>query len=378
MSNPFKPTAGKMPPILIGRQSIVDDFTESLANGAGAPGRLMLITGQRGFGKTVMLTELRRAAIERQWETYAETASAGMVERLVTALGENGPHVTQASIAPSIGIPGIASLQLGSVQVAGAESALTLREAIETRLAKLPRGKGILFTIDEAQAARTEEMVALSTAVQHVIGDEDLSGASDDDKHGIAFAFAALPSIVDEVASNNVLTFLRRAMFYDLKEVPLPDVRNALMESITASGKTIEREDAELAAQATEGNPYMVQLVGYYLWQAAQSRRSDRIEAADVELGIADARSQFPRAVCAPSYHSLTQAQQRFLRAMAPDHPGPTTLSDIAERTGKSMSWVGKYRTSLERAQMIRTADWGMVAYSIPQFGDWIKSEFNN
>lgn len=43
--NPFKPTAGKRPPILIGRESVIEDFEEGLDNGAGAPGRLMLITG---------------------------------------------------------------------------------------------------------------------------------------------------------------------------------------------------------------------------------------------------------------------------------------------------------------------------------------------
>lgn len=42
--NPFKPTAGKRPPILIGRESVIEDFEEGLDNGAGAPGRLMLIT----------------------------------------------------------------------------------------------------------------------------------------------------------------------------------------------------------------------------------------------------------------------------------------------------------------------------------------------
>ena len=46
--NPFKPTAGKRPPILIGRESVIEDFEEGLDNGAGAPGRLMLITGNRG------------------------------------------------------------------------------------------------------------------------------------------------------------------------------------------------------------------------------------------------------------------------------------------------------------------------------------------
>ena len=37
--NPFKPTAGKRPPMLIGRESVIEDFEEGLDNGAGAPGR---------------------------------------------------------------------------------------------------------------------------------------------------------------------------------------------------------------------------------------------------------------------------------------------------------------------------------------------------
>ncbi|MBQ9002394.1 MAG: ATP-binding protein [Eggerthellaceae bacterium] len=374
MVNPFKPTAGKMPPVLIGRQDIVDDFAEGLDNGAGAPGRLMLVSGQRGLGKTVMLTELARTAIARGWEAYAETASAGMTDRLIAALDSAGPRVRHATIAPAIGIPGIANVQLGSVDVAASNTALDLRRAIESRLKKLPKGKGILFTVDEAQAAKIDELVAIATALQHVTVDQDLTDERDEEKRGVAFAFAALPSIVDELASNEVLTFLRRATYRELGNVAVPDVRNAFVETITAQGKSISRENAETAARATIGNPYLVQLVGYYMWQAAQARHSDAIEAQDVEYGIADALSQFPEAVCAPSYRSLSPAQQHFLRAMAPDYPSATTLSDIAERTGKSMSWVGKYRMSLERVMMIRAADWGMVEYAQPYFGEWIRS----
>lgn len=63
MPNPFKPTAGKMPPILIGRENVVTDFAEGLENGAGAPSRLMLVSGQRGYGKTVLLVELARVTL---------------------------------------------------------------------------------------------------------------------------------------------------------------------------------------------------------------------------------------------------------------------------------------------------------------------------
>ena len=372
-SNPFKPTAGKMPPILIGRQDIVDDFSYALENGAGAPGRLMLITGQRGFGKTVMLTELRRTAQSFGWETFSETASQGMTQRLITALSSKKRQVAEATFAPSVSVAGIASVSLGSVAVVSPDATLNLREAINQRLKKLSDGKGILFTVDETQAAQTEELVALATAIQHVIADEDLRQLPDDKAHGIAFAFAGLPAIVDDVVNNEVLTFLRRAMYYELEAIPLPDVRNAYIESVISSKKTLSTDCAERAAQASEGNPYLVQLIGYYMWQAAQARHSKEISEQDVEQGIRDAQSQFPMAVCVPAFKGLTSAQQHFLQAMAPDYPMPSSLSDIAERAGKSMSWVGKYRTSLERAQMIHTSAWGMVAYSIPYFGKWIQ-----
>ena len=125
--NPFKPTAGKMPPILIGRESVIRDFEEALDNGAGAPGRLMLISGQRGFGKTVMLTELGRVAKKHDWAVVSDTASNGLCERLVTALSSGGLRFGGATISPSVGVGGMVSASLGSVSISPSNAALTLR-----------------------------------------------------------------------------------------------------------------------------------------------------------------------------------------------------------------------------------------------------------
>lgn len=101
--NPFKPTAGKRPPILIGRESVIEDFEEGLDNGAGAPGRLMLITGNRGCGKTVLLRELQRLASERGWAVVSDSASLGLCDRLADALRSNRPVVTSMEFGPSFG-----------------------------------------------------------------------------------------------------------------------------------------------------------------------------------------------------------------------------------------------------------------------------------
>ena len=67
--------------ILIGRENVVTGFAEGLENGAGAPSRLMPVSGRRGYGKTVFLVELARVALSYGWEVVRQTASTGMCER---------------------------------------------------------------------------------------------------------------------------------------------------------------------------------------------------------------------------------------------------------------------------------------------------------
>ena len=200
--NPFKPTAGKRPPMLIGRESVVEDFEEGLDNGAGAPGRLMLITGNRGCGKTVLLRELQRLASERGWAVVSDSASLGLCDRLADALRSNKPVVTSMEFGPSFGRM--------SVEAARAKGE-TLRGLVNERLKKLGPGKGILFAIDEAQSVSIEELAALAVLYQQVLGDQDATGLPDSDQRGLALAFAGLPSMVDDLLEEPSVTFLRRA-----------------------------------------------------------------------------------------------------------------------------------------------------------------------
>ncbi len=373
--NPFKPTAGKMPPILLGRQSIIDDFTDGLSNGAGAPGRLMLITGQRGFGKTVMLTELRRVAEAQGWLTLADTASDGLCLRLVEALKPQGLHMHVAEINPSIEIAGLASARLGKASFfAKGEGSLTLRKAIEEQLnsRKIGKGKGILFTIDETQSASRDDLVAIATAIQHVITGEDQKDISDNEKRGVAFVFAGLPSLVNELVNDHVLTFLRRSLKRELTGVPLPDIKNAYIETIFKSGKTIDEKVAFRAAETTSGYPYMIQLVGYYMWQSAERDGRNSITSEDARIGYEDALRAFGDAVCAPILEGISMAARQFVFAMTKDVPDPSRVSDIAERVNKSRSWVNKYREILIKEKVIRSTGHGLVEFAIPNMGNYL------
>lgn len=296
-----------------------------------------------------------------------------MCERIIGALNAGRTNISEASIEPSLDVAGVAGVKLGRVSLQRT-AALTLRDAVERRLGSLDDGKGILFAIDEAQAASTDEMVALATALQEVIGDEDLRNVPDDQKHGVAFVFAGLPSVVDDMVNERVLTFLRRAVRHRLGSIPLPDVRNAYQITVEDSGLSIETDVAMRAAIASAGYPYMIQLVGYYMWQSAQRRKSHTIEAHDVEQAASDAAMVFLDAVCAPAYIGLTGAQRAFLQAMTRDWPEPSAVSEIARRAGKSAAWAAAYRRSLIDANIIESAGRGLVSYAIPHFGEYMRT----
>ncbi|MEE0246266.1 hypothetical protein [Ellagibacter isourolithinifaciens] len=85
-----------------------------------------------------------------------------------------------------------------------------------------------------------------------------MTNTPDSEKKGIAFAFAGLPSIVDDLTGNDVLTFLRRSQRRILKEIPLLEVRDAYASVASKSGKKIPEEIALDAARKAGGHPYMI------------------------------------------------------------------------------------------------------------------------
>ncbi len=371
--NPFKPTAGKMPPILMGREQDLSDFFEGLTNGAGAPGRLMLVTGQRGFGKTVLLTEFMRMARAQEWLTVLETANEGMCARIIESLLPPKSILREGSISPSVSITGLGSASLGSVRLSQKEITPTLRSAINERLSRVSEGKGIFFAIDEAQAGTRDEMVAFATAIQLVIQEQDLTDLPDKRKKGVAFAFAGIPSVVDTYLDDRVLTFLRRCQRHDLREIPQPDVRNGFVQVALENGKTIAEDVATSAAEATRGFPYMVQLIGYYMWQSSDARRSSVIEHEDVERARGDAVLGFQEAVCAPAYRGLTRAQRAFCLAMLEDENEDSDVRVVAKRAGRKEAWGRRYRKSLVDAHVIIATEPNMVRFDIPHFADYLR-----
>ena len=359
--NPFKPSAGHLPPLLIGRDMVIADFEEGLDNGSGAPGRLMRVTGARGIGKTVMLAEFNRIAHERGWETVSETASAGMARRLLDKLQpQNGSF--RFSFEPSISMMGVGG-SLGGIQYEKTHMPLSLREAMAARLDALEKhGHGLLVTIDEAQAADRFDMVAIATAAQHLTSED----------RNLAFVFAGLPSMTSKWLNDEVMTFLRRAQPERLGDVPIAEVSHALASTFLSTGMTLAEEPLRIATEATAGYPFMIQLVGYHVWRTASRNRHIIVTVEDAQTGVNDALSRLGDTVHGPELDGLSPVDKTYLLAMAHDD-GPSSTSVIAERMGKDVKYASIYRMRLIEAQVIEDKGYGKVDFAIPYLREYLR-----
>lgn len=349
--NPFKPTAGAEPPVLVGRSEVLEDFAEGLEGGVGAPARLMRITGPRGSGKTVLLTELGDIARRSGWRVIDETARAGMNQAVLHRLIADG-HVKDASISANLVVVD------ASARLSTDKGALSLRDALDAEATRLTKkDKGLLVTIDEVQNASEEDITELAVATQHLIRE----------KKNIAFVFAGITTGVMGLLNGEGTTFLRRAKAEELGAIPLSEVKDAFRRTIVRNGMQIEEAALDKAAQVTQGYAYFIQLVGYNIWREARRHagESTDISLEDVGKGARRAIQEFETGTLMAAIDDLPKTAMEYLLAMSEDAAASST-GEIAKRLGLSQTSLSATRRLLIDRQLVEPTARGYIGFSIP------------
>ena len=363
LRNPFKPTAGATPPLLVGRGDVLEEFTESLEDGPGAPMRLVRFTGARGVGKTVMLTEVADVASRRGWAVISDTATPGLAARLAATVAQSltkrGIERTRSDqpvdIAPVSDAP-----QSTSRSALAPQAAVDFRANLGLLLNDLEaHDSGLLITVDEVHSTGLADLRELAPVFQHLTRE----------KRDIALAMAGLPSAVSDLLNDHVLTFLRRAVPVELADVPLTDVREAFTASFAAAGRQIEGQALDIATAATGGYPFMIQLVGYHVWRCADG---EGVSADAAERGATAARKRLGSTVHETSMADLSGVDRTYLVAMAQDD-GPSSTGTIARRLNETPQYAGVYRQRLIDAGMIEAVDHGKVDFAIPYLREYLR-----
>ncbi|WP_411730691.1 ATP-binding protein [Paeniglutamicibacter sp.] len=361
MQNPFRPTFGRTPPELIDRNDTLEEFEYGLRIRSGVLGLLTIITGARGVGKTVMLNEAQGLAQEQGWAIISETSTAGFLARIADSavlideeLGDGPPPrkilaFTAAGFGVTTQLPRERQVEFRNL------GAKLLRRLDEN-------GTGLLITLDEIQDADRSELLQLAAVIQHWVRD----GLP------ISFVCAGLPAAISDILNEGVATFLRRADKIDLHSVEVRDVRDSYARQFSAAGILLPEGFLEEAAEATFGYPFLIQLIGYFLWKEAE-RGEGVVDRDSADRAVAAALKRNIRMVVGPAISKASDRDMDYLRAMSHDS-GPSSTAAVAQRMKASLQLAANYRARLIEAGLIEPAGRGEVRYSIPGLREHLRN----
>ncbi|SDO69025.1 AAA ATPase domain-containing protein [Nakamurella panacisegetis] len=366
MPNPFHASFGVSPPLLVGRESVLEDFVEALEDGPGSSGRASLYTGARGAGKTVMLNAVEDRARALGWLVVSETATAGFVDRMTQQhlpklLREFDPEAVQRRLKGMT-----APLNIGRVDWDTVERHVVqvgLRNQLEVLTDLLSEhGTGVLITLDEIHQNQLAELREIATTVQHAFREG----------RELAFAGAGLAASVADVVNDDVLTFLRRAERHSLGSVPRTEVERGFREPIEAAGRHIGAEALQIMVDGTNGYPFLLQLVGAQTWRLHPGQ--EEITTVDAAEGVARARLRLGALIHEPALSAASDIDKRFLLAMAHDD-GPSKMADIQRRLAVDVNYASQYRLRLIAAELIYSTRRGYVDFALPYLREYLRDQ---
>ncbi|MBQ9004308.1 MAG: hypothetical protein IJ087_20910 [Eggerthellaceae bacterium] len=358
----FRPSFGNRPDRIVGREDVLQAYANGLASYTGSRDRSVLITGQRGMGKTALLLEMADAAAEAGFVPARVTCGPTMLDDIIDTLQRKGAPFVKDRKTPIKGFSaGALGFSFGLTFTDEARNSYGFRAKLEMICERLgDAGKGVALLVDEVQPA-SEPIRQLATTYQELVGDEV----------NIAIVMAGLPAVISEVLEEDTLTFLNRARKIDLGPIPTPAVRAYYATAFKRIGRDIDDPTLDRAAEAVEGFPYLLQLLGYYLVE--YTSEGDRISEPILSRALDAAVTELDANVFGAMLRPLSRADMDFLRAMSIDSGEPTHVGDLEERLGVSQGHVQSYRRRLIDAGLITSPRRGELAFVIPQLGTYLQ-----
>jgi len=387
--NPYAPGAGQRPPELAGRDTELSAFDVVLERIAhGRPERSLVLTGLRGVGKTVLLNQLRSAAISRGWGTgKIEARPEQSLRRPVSsalhmALRELGPrHKDQGSIEEVLGVlkafalretpsdakvrdrwqPGI-DVPAATGRADSGDMEIDLVELLSDAAGVAADiGSGIALFIDEMQDVQPDDVSAICAACHEL----SQQGAP---LIVVGAGLPHLPAVLS--ASKSYSERLFRYLRIDRLDREAAD--RALLAP--AAREDVEFEPAALDAlyAAADGYPYFVQAYGKVTWDLAAS---SPITADDVAMAAPVAEAELAVGFFGSRYDRATPAEREYMHAMA-DLGGPSgaavATAEVAVSLGRKPASLSPARDSLIKKGLVYSAERGQIAFTVPHFGRYL------
>jgi hypothetical protein len=381
--NPYTPGAGRTPAVLAGRDDDLNDFKLLIDRlQGGLYERSMVFSGLRGVGKTVLLLELDVMARDADWASTdvqevgtqqdfrasfarmglrilrSMSLKARMKERARRALG-----VVKAFSAT---VPGGVKLQLDVDAAVGSADSGEIEEDLTDLLVEIGEvakagRSGALFLIDEMQNLDDSSLGAICMAF-HRLSQKNLP---------VALVAAGLPTL--RPALHRAKPYASRLFAYrDVGRLPPPAARSALIAPAARRDVQFTTDAADMVIRESGGYPYYLQEYGRVVW--------DEVEASPIRLGDVErvhdiVQDSLDASFFGPQFDLATDAEQRYLLAIAELGDGPYRSSEAANAAGyPNVSGASFVREGLIEKELVWSPRRGQIDFTVPRFAQHLRA----
>ncbi|HEY3958497.1 MAG TPA: ATP-binding protein [Streptosporangiaceae bacterium] len=386
--NPYAPGAGQRPPELAGRDREISQFKVVLERVArGRPERSIVLTGLRGVGKTVLLNSFRSMAIQQLWGTgKIEARPEQSIRRPVAgalhmAVRELAPrHRAPDRIEHFLGVlkafaardpkapKGTAAMQLG-IDVPAVRGRADSGD-LEIDLTELfsdaasvatDLGVGIALFVDEMQDVPATDVSALCAACHELSqtgGPLIVVGAG----------LPHLPSVLSASKSYSERLF----SYVRIDRLDRQAADQALIAPAEREGVEFKPTALDALYQAADGYPYFVQAYGKVTWDMATA---SPVTADDVTVAAPLAEGELAVGFFGSRYERATPAEREYMHAMAVLGDEPVPTAQVADELGRKPSSVSPARDALIKKGLIYSSERGVIAFTVPHFGRFLRAQ---
>jgi hypothetical protein len=366
--NPFTPAFGASPPELIGRSTIIDKVIRGLELPTGNPYRAGLLIGKRGSGKTVMLSEISKIASMSGFIAVDVTVSQNFMLDIIEQLEKNAAHILDAS--PKLAGLGLTVLGVsGSLQFTKQRAERTWRSEISSLVDELnEKGVGVCILVDEIHKLAVG-LDVLTTTYQHFVRENK----------NVAIFFAGLPEKIDELLSSSNetagMTFIRRSYKIQLDDVGVSEVFEAYKNIFKEHEIEVEDDILESCAIKSGGYPYLIQLLGFYLYEG--SLQSKRIDEGIANIAKREAFADLYLNVFDPIIANLTKKEVEIIKSIYEIGDDFVKIADIRKKLGLSPQYFNEYKKRLTNIGVIEQVGRGVISFAMPNFRLYLKERFD-
>ena len=341
MLNPFSLIFGRPPAAQIERTEEKNNILKSF-QGETLNKPSFLITGVRGSGKTVLMTEIA-AELEKNkdWIVVDLNIEFDLINELAAKVYSNLRTWN-----------GLHSIKI-NVSVFGLEAEMkdTGLHSRETELCKLldllvKRKKKLLITIDEVAA--TKNMRAFAHTYQSLIRQN----------YPVYLLMTGLYDNVKTLKDDDMLTFLYRMPTINLGALDINLISDCYAEIFK-----LDDETAMKMARRTKGYAYAFQTLGYETWE----------ESGNFEKAMRAYRRHLERESYEKIWSELSEKDRFVAGGIAASSTG--RVKEVREFLGMDRNNFNQYRIRLTDRGVLNSDTYGTVRFALPYFKQFIQNQ---